>query len=88
MYVGPDEIGAYMRELLADWTDAVVEAEDILDAGDTVVVAVHQQATGTRSGLLTDMRYWQAWTFRGNAVIRIESIKRQAEALKAAGLPA
>ena len=86
VYVGREEIGAYMREFLADWTDAVVEAEEILGAGDTVVVAVHQRATGTRSELLTDMRYWQAWTFRGGAVVRIESIKGRSEALEVAGL--
>jgi ketosteroid isomerase-like protein len=86
VYVGRTEIRAYMRQFLANWTDPVIEAEDMLGAGDTVAVAVHQQATGSGSGLSIDMRYWQVWTFRGSAVIRIESIRRRSEALEAVGL--
>ena len=87
VYVGHNGVGAYMREFLSDWTDAIIEAEDIVSAGDTVVAAVHQQATGSGSGIPTEMRYWQLWTFRGGAVIRIENIMSRSEALQAAGLP-
>jgi ketosteroid isomerase-like protein len=86
VYVGRDQIRAYMREFLADWTDAVIKAEDLLDAGDSVAVLVHQRATGSGSGAATEMRYWQVWTFRGKAVIRIESIRSRPEALEAVGL--
>jgi ketosteroid isomerase-like protein len=85
-YVGLDEIRAYMRRFLASWTDAVIEAEDIFGTGERVAVAVHQQATGSGSGLPIDMRYWQIWTFRGSAVTQIESIKGRSEALDAVGL--
>jgi len=85
-YAGRDAIRGYMRQFLADWTDAAIEAEDIVASGDRVAVAVHQHATGTGSGVSIDMRYWQVWTFRGSAVIRIESIKERSEALDAAGL--
>jgi uncharacterized protein len=85
-YIGRDEIRTYMRHFLADWTGARIEAEDIFSRGDTVVAAVHQQATGTGSGLSVDMRYWQVWTFRGNSITRIESIKTRPEALEAVGL--
>src|SRR5215211_315609 len=86
VYVGRDEIRGYMRRFLADWTDAVIEAEDVLGARDSVAVAVHQHATGSGSGALVDMRYWQVWTFRGGAVIRIESVRGRAEALQAVGV--
>ena len=33
-----------------------------------------------------DMRYFQVWTFRGGAVIRLESVRAREEALEAAGL--
>ena len=85
-YVGPDEIRGYMRQFLSSWTDAVIEAEDIIDAGASVAVAVHQRGTGSGSGLSIDMRYWQVWTFRGSAVTRIESIKTRSEVLDAVGL--
>jgi ketosteroid isomerase-like protein len=85
-YAGAEEIRKYMRHFLADWTDAVIEAEDVVGADDKVMVAVHQHATGTRSGLPVEMRYWQVWTVRGGAVTRIESIRERSEALESAGL--
>ncbi|HMC06638.1 MAG TPA: nuclear transport factor 2 family protein [Solirubrobacterales bacterium] len=86
VYLGREEIRAYMRGFLVGWAEAAIAGEEFLDAGDTVLVAVHQHATGSGSGAPVEMRYWQAWTFRGGAVIRIESIKERSEALEAAGL--
>jgi ketosteroid isomerase-like protein len=86
-YCGPDEIRRYMREdFLADLEGAVIVGEEFLDAGDSVVVGVNQQATGAGSGAPVGMRYYQVWTFRGRSVIRIESIREREEALEAAGL--
>jgi ketosteroid isomerase-like protein len=86
-YCGPAEISAYMRnDFLADWDSAVIAGEEFLDAGDSVVVRVRQEATGVGSGAPTELRYYQVWTFRGNAVIRIESIREREEALEAVGL--
>jgi ketosteroid isomerase-like protein len=87
VYRGPEEIGRYMREdFLADLEEAVIIGEEFLDAGDTVIVRVNQVATGPGSGVRVGMRYYQAWTFRGKSVIRIESIREREEALEAAGL--
>jgi ketosteroid isomerase-like protein len=81
-YCGLDEVRKYMREdFLADWEGAVIAGEEFLDAGDSVVVRVHQQATGAESRVPVAMRYYQVWTFRGRSVIRIESISERAEAL-------
>jgi uncharacterized protein len=85
VYVGRDEVRAYMRRFLEDWTDAVIEAEDFIGEGDSVAVAVHQRATGSGSGAPVDLHYWHVWTLRGGVVIRIESIKTRAEALEAIG---
>jgi uncharacterized protein len=86
-YRGPEEIRRYMRDdFLADFENAVIVGEEFLDAGDSVVVRVNQQATGPESGVPVAMRYYQVWTFRGTSVIRIESIRTRAEALEAAGL--
>ena len=87
IYRGRDEIRRYMREdFLADLEGAVLAGEEFLDAGDSVIVHVHQQATGTRSGASVEMRYYQVWTFRGRAVIRLENVRERDEALEAAGL--
>ena len=85
-YRGPDEIRRYMRGFLADLKGAAIVGEEFLDAGDSVVVRVNQRATGAGSGVTVDMTYFQIWTFRGKAVIRIESVRERGEALEAAGL--
>jgi len=85
-YLGVEEISGYMRRFLEDWDHAVIEGEEFFGAGDSVVVGIHQQAVGKGSGIPTDMRYFQIWTFRGGRVIRIESVKGRGEALEAAGL--
>jgi ketosteroid isomerase-like protein len=86
-YCGPEEIRGYMREdFLADFEAARIVGEEFLDAGDSVVVRVNQQATGPGSGAPVDMRYYQVWTFRGESVVRIESIRTRTDALAAAGL--
>ncbi len=85
-YLGPEGIRRYMRGFLEGWDHAVIEGEEFIGAGDNVVVAVHQRASGKGSGVPVDMRYFQVWTFRGGAVIRIENVRERQEALEAAGL--
>jgi ketosteroid isomerase-like protein len=86
VYRGSEEIRKYTKQLLAPWEDFAISGEEFIDAGDSVVVRVHQQATGAESGAHTGFRYFQVWTFRGGSVIRIESIRERAEALEAVGL--
>jgi hypothetical protein len=50
------------------------------------VVRVDQRAVGPESRAPVSMSYYQLWTFRGEAVVRIESVKTREDALAAAGL--
>jgi ketosteroid isomerase-like protein len=85
-YLGLDRLAEYMRGFLEPWTRLTIEAEEILEAGDTVVVGVRQRGVGGESGIPTEMHYFTLWSFRGRKVIRIESFRERAEALEAAGL--
>jgi ketosteroid isomerase-like protein len=85
-YLGIAAIAAYMRELLEPWTHLTVEAEEIVPAGDSVLVLVRMRGLGSTSGIAMEERYFMLWSFRGRNVIRIESIRERAEALEAAGL--
>lgn len=84
-YRGPEGVRGYMLGFLEAWNEAAIEGESFLAVGDRVVVAVHQHATGTDSGIQVEMRYFQVWSFRGERVLRIESIRERNEALEAAG---
>jgi ketosteroid isomerase-like protein len=87
VYCGPDEVARYMKEIfLAEWEGLLIAGDEFVDAGDSVLVRVHQRATGQQSGAPGQLRYYQLWTFRGASVIRIESVMERAEALQAAGL--
>ncbi len=85
-YRGPEEIGNFMKGFLVAWEKMVVKGEEFVAAGDSVIVAVHQQATGKGSGASVENHYFQVWTFRGGAVVRIENFVNRFEALEAAGL--
>ena len=83
---GTEAIAAYTRGLLETWPDYAMEAEEIVAAGDGVLVRVHHRGMGRSSGVPTEDRYYTLWSFRGRKVIRIESFGERAEALEAAGL--
>jgi ketosteroid isomerase-like protein len=85
-YVGPEGAGEFMREYLKEWTNLTISAEELIDAGDSVVVAVQQRAEGMRSGTTTEFRYFSVWTFRAGTVIRLEDFRDRTAALEAAGL--
>jgi len=50
------------------------------------LVGVRQRGTGPASQVETELRYFQTWTFRGDVIVRTESIRERAQALQVAGL--
>ncbi len=85
-YLGPAGMVKYMRGFLLAWTGLTITAEEFIEAGDSVVVAVAQRGVGQESGTRVELRYFQIWTFRGGAAIRFENVGDRAEALEAVGL--
>lgn len=85
-YEGLEDIREYMRGFLEPWTRVTIAAEELTDAGDAVLAAVHQSGTGESSGVETELRYFQVWTFRDGKVGRLEGFRDRARALEAAGL--
>ncbi len=85
-YLGTERLAEYTRGFLEPWVRLTIEAEEITDAGDSVIVAVRQRGVGAESGAATEFGYFHLWTFRGGKVIRLESIRERPDALEAAGL--
>ena len=85
-YIGPEGVARYMRGLLESWTKLTVTADEIIEAGDSVIVAVTQRGVGVGSGAVTELRYFHVWTFRGSKVVRWEDFREREEALAAVGL--
>jgi ketosteroid isomerase-like protein len=86
-YLGLERVAEYTRGFLEPWSEIAIEAEEIVEAGDRVLVAVRQRGVGGASGATTEFRYFHVWSFQGGNVIRLDNIRDRAEALEAAGLP-
>ena len=84
-YVGLEGISEYMRTFLEAWEEVTIDAEDLVDAGDSVIAAVVQRGIGKGSGAPAEFRYFQVWTFRGDRVIRLDVLRDRAAADDAAG---
>jgi ketosteroid isomerase-like protein len=61
-------------------------AEQIIDAGDQVVIIAEWRGRGKASGVFTKWRYGAVWTLRDGKVTSIISYSDPVEALEAAGL--
>jgi ketosteroid isomerase-like protein len=85
-YRGPEGIATYTRGLLGSWAHFTMEAEHLLDLGNTVLVHVRQRGVGRSSGVPTELRYFQAWTLREHSITRIESFREREQALEAVAL--
>jgi ketosteroid isomerase-like protein len=85
-YLGVERLVEYTQDFLEPWTHIEIEAEEVTEAGDTVVAAICQRGVGSESGAATEFRYYQVWSFRGPKVIRLETFRERSDALDAAGL--
>jgi ketosteroid isomerase-like protein len=91
---GIDEEPSYgphaMRDDMERWSSAFEELtvtfEEIIDAGDQVVVVAHHQGRGRGSGVKVDARYYEVYTVREGKVSRIDEFDEREAALEAAGL--
>jgi ketosteroid isomerase-like protein len=92
--VEPDDAVYHGKEgffqATADWIenfdDWTVAPEAFLDAGDSVVVRVHQAARGERSGIPVEGLAWFVFQLRDGKIARMSIHLREAQALEAAGL--
>jgi ketosteroid isomerase-like protein len=86
-YLGLEELAEYMRGFLEPWERITIEADEVIEAGDSVFVAVSQRGTGQGSGAAAELHYFHVWTFRAGRAIRLETVRDRDEALAKAGIP-
>jgi ketosteroid isomerase-like protein len=86
VYRGRTEIEAVLRHQMEVFDEWQVEALEIIDAGDQVVVHVRITGRGKESGVLVDATHARVWELRDGLVTRCTLHQSKAEALEAAGL--
>jgi len=85
-YHGPAEVAEFLRAWAAGFDDFGFESEETIDAGDSVVVRLHQWGHGKETGARVESRTWQVFGLRGGKVTRCRGYTTKAEALGAVGL--
>jgi ketosteroid isomerase-like protein len=86
VYVGRDAVIEASRRWWGAWTDYRLDAEELIDAGSSVVVVLHEQGRGKGSGAPFDNRFAQVWTFGRGRIIRWAIFPDRGTALEAAGV--
>ena len=84
-YHGPGEVRSFFGQWAGAFDDFGFEAEEILAAGDSVLVLVHQWGRGKETGAQVESRVWQVFTMRSGRVVHCRGYETKAEALEAAG---
>jgi ketosteroid isomerase-like protein len=84
--VGRKAVIDYTRPYWGTWDGYHLDAEELFDAGSSVVGVVRERGRGKGGGVPFDRRWAQVWTFSRGRIIRWEHFSDKAEALEAAGL--
>ena len=87
-YHGPREVGEFLRQWAEGFEDFGFEADQVIDAGASVVVCLHQWGRGKETGAQVESRTWQVFDFRGGKVIHCRGHATKAEALASVDLDA
>jgi ketosteroid isomerase-like protein len=85
---GFDAFGRYLEDWIQSFDELRVEPEELIDAGDQVVVVVHLKGRIKASDAEVDMRFGLVCTVREGKIVRGREYATREEALHAAGLPA
>jgi ketosteroid isomerase-like protein len=84
---GPEQIRKVFEQEDAEaWQERRLEAEEFIDAGDRVVVLLHEFRRGKGSGVEMETDTAVVYEVRGGRVVHIQGYMDRAKALEAAGL--
>jgi uncharacterized protein len=81
---GPEGFVRSARESLEAFDDFQVDTEDVIDAGDAVVVAVRICGTGKASGARLEMRLAHLWVMRDDGKVILGEVYRTVDEALAA----
>ncbi len=83
---GLDAIRDNIEHWKGAWDELEVTPEEFIDAGDSVLVAVHHRGRGRGSGIEVETRFYLVYSLRNGKVARSDEYADRADALEAAGL--
>ena len=85
-YTGRSEFRHFVEAWDEGFASEQMEAREMVDAGDRVVVVVRHRGQGRRSGIELEETFAMVWTLRDGRATRMEMYPTRKEALEAVGL--
>jgi ketosteroid isomerase-like protein len=86
VFHGRDGLLALMADWVEGFEDWSYRAEELIDAGDHVVVRLHQWGRGAGSGAMVDADFWLTYAFEGDKVTRFTIFSDRERAFEEAGI--
>ncbi len=86
VYRGVEGLVEAIRSWTGTWEDYRFEVEEIIDAGDKVLVVDHQMGRGKGSGAPLDQQTFWVYTLREGKITHLVWLPTREQALEAAGL--
>ena len=83
---GLDAIRDNIEHWRSAWEELTVTVNEVIDAGQRVVVTIDHRGRGRGSGIEVNARFYDVYTVRDGKVLRSDEYANRAEALEAAGL--
>jgi ketosteroid isomerase-like protein len=83
---GPEQIRDFFEQDAEAWDERRLEAEQFIDAGDSVVVLLHEFRRGKGSGVETETDTAMVYEVRDRRVVGIQGYMDRGQALEATGL--
>jgi ketosteroid isomerase-like protein len=83
---GPEQIRDFFEQDGEAWDERRLEAEQFIDAGDCVVVPLHEFRRGKGSGVEMETDTAMVYEVRDGRVVRVQGYMDRGQALEAAGL--
>ena len=88
IYRGKKAVIDVVKAWVGTWTEYRFEVDEVIDAGDSVVLVISEAGRGAGSGAPMEHPYCMVLTFQNQRIVRGATYEEKAEALAAAGLPA
>ena len=86
VYRGRDGVAEAMRVWTGTWADYKLQVEEIIDAGDHVILVTKESGRGKGSGIPIDQRIFGVFTLSEGRIVRWEGFLDRNQAFEAAGL--
>ena len=83
---GPAAVRDMWERWDSEWEELETVADEFLDAGNNVVVAIRYRGRGRGSGVEVNDRLFEVHTYRDGECVRKVDFMERSEALRAAGL--